>query len=998
MLVPYDGKKIKELRLKRKLSSKELAIRAKDKMGTRDIDDADFSASTIWRWENQRVKTVNLQHLKAVAQVLRVPLSTIMIIHEDEKIEYQKYFDSISRLYDKEFDELKQGYWKEIDLLECEIDSTQNKRMRKSISVINLIESCDNKNTNAVVLGPSGSGKSYMSLKLFRELKENYLQSKSSQKKIRIPLFIELSLIGNQSLEKILMEKISVKRYECDIDRYVIFCDGLNEVVNINTQQLVFGQLVRFGKLNPNTRLIITTQTADQCVENISNFLLFEMLPLKKNIIIDYLTKSSKIFNSKKDATVYFLDMSGIVQKFFSMPIFLSIIVKLFNNGTIINIRNPGRLYQEYEKFLCGARETRPRLDENIHHHLLPFIAFNMCINNWKWISYNDFNKLVYKNRANNYSTISESDARDILVNRYQILKKNDAGEVAFIHETVRDFFSAIYFKNNEFSVNKIMDYVYSDSNFQITIFNALKYYVGIVDANISGALVNKFIDKNLFYACELFSWSSIEDYKHKCVIKIINLLEQEPLIMDYPILNLILFYNLKVLNLLKDAKKDNHPVAIRFYLRMGLTYSKGFIENLARKNFKKAHSILKKYRTPDHLDYATYYMMLGLNHRMKWECDDAIKYFRKALNIFEKNDSQKLNKALCKMQIGSAYWKKLESENAIKSFETSLNIFEDINMQEYIGYAQCNMRLGVVYCHRYKFDNALNCFRKAVFVFEKNDMAEYPEFALCNLELGHILCENEKYDDALNCIEKSISIFKKLGLRKHQYYAKCQMNLGAVYFKMLDFENSETCYKKALSIFKNNGMKNEYAMCKMGLGNIFFDKTEFETSEACFKVALSIFEENKWESTPEYALCNSKLGILHFDKFDNDNAIKYFKKANFIFKKTGWVVLPDYAPHVMMLGLAYLENDDYTNAKKCIGQAFLIFARWEQYLQGLEIIYGYISQNTDIFKREDVVIVLGEALIKFIKSMDEYHPDFDRCWENYLEITSILFNEDFNM
>ena len=78
-----NGKKIKALRQQNGWSFEDLATKTKANMDS-ELSVRQVEASTIWRWENGKVKHPSWKHLKAVAETLGVEISDLFIF-ENEK-------------------------------------------------------------------------------------------------------------------------------------------------------------------------------------------------------------------------------------------------------------------------------------------------------------------------------------------------------------------------------------------------------------------------------------------------------------------------------------------------------------------------------------------------------------------------------------------------------------------------------------------------------------------------------------------------------------------------------------------------------------------------------------------------------------------------------------------------------------------------------------------------------------------------------------------------
>lgn len=458
----------------------------------------------------------------------------------------------------------------------------------------------------------------------------------------------------------------------------------------------------------------------------------------EKRIVIKYLCKFKDKFKSPGEAESFYDNLPELIKEFISIPVFLYFMVATYEKAKPVEIRTPGELIGQYEDFLCGARESRPLdLDEDYRTRLIPSIAFNMCQNNETDIHLKYFNEYIHQYNKDNYSSIDEREIKDIVTNRFKLMKVNEKGELRFILQILRDYFAAVYMKVNAFSPEEILNRVYTDTTRNNDLVNAVRLLAGIVKPEIAKSIIHKFIEKDLYLTCDMFAWSSITTYEEEFIELISTKIHTHS--REYLLnLNEVVFFYLKVLALLQKAGRLHNPIS------------------------------------------ADYMRGLGIVYRNKLNYDQAIKAYKKAIKIYEKNNMQThLEYARCHMNLGITYWNKLDYGRAIEVYTKATSIYEKNQMQAHPDYAHCLINFGLVYANKLDYDRAIELYKNAIEIFEKNQLRIHPAYAHCYMNLGEAYCNTGKKGEAIQSLELALSVFEKTVGKNHPDYQEC--------FKKLD-------------------------------------------------------------------------------------------------------------------------------------------------------------------------------------------------------------------
>lgn len=171
---------------------------------------------------------------------------------------------------------------------------------------------------------------------------------------------------------------------------------------------------------------------------------------------------------------------------------------------------------------------------------------------------------------------------------------------------------------------------------------------VGIVKPETAKGIIHKFIEKDLYFACELFAWSSIDVYEEKFIklISKIDIHSREYLLN----LNSVVSFYIKVLDHLQRAKRLDEPISTGYMRGLGIAYWEKLDHELAMDTYKKAIPIYEQNQMLNHPEYAKCQMNLGIAYRDIGESDEAIQNLEFVLSIFDQSvgkDHPDYNKCL---------------------------------------------------------------------------------------------------------------------------------------------------------------------------------------------------------------------------------------------------------------------------------------------------------------------------------------------------------------
>jgi tetratricopeptide (TPR) repeat protein len=254
-----------------------------------------------------------------------------------------------------------------------------------------------------------------------------------------------------------------------------------------------------------------------------------------------------------------------------------------------------------------------------------------------------------------------------------------------------------------------------------------------------------------------------------------------------------------------------------------------------------KFHQMILKHslKTNDLFIQGYFNSEIGSCYRFLGNSAISLKYFRKAINIAEKNGNPTLL-ALVKIRMGNVYKDRENWNEALKLYSSALTYAKKSNNKQFSRW--CYMNIGVVYLNLNKLDSALICLQNAYELdkYSKNDvyinlMIGSVHTKLGNLKLGNTYCGMALEKPSKNQHELILS------------YIAMAENFAA-------FNQTDSCL-----------VYSKKAIQKIG------NKAYFYLSIKPAKMIATIYEKSNCDSTLKYAKIFQAANDSMFSKKAND-------------------------------------------------------------------------------------------------------------------------------
>lgn len=235
----------------------------------------------------------------------------------------------------------------------------------------------------------------------------------------------------------------------------------------------------------------------------------------------------------------------------------------------------------------------------------------------------------------------------------------------------------------------------------------------------------------------------------------------------------------------------------------IGVIYKKWSEYNDAIDYYEKALDIYNE--LGEEVGMANIYGNLGnIYYYSGIDYDNALENYKKALVIFQKDESRRDEEANILISIGLVYNKKGLTEEALKNFQLSLSIANELNNEYRKAHALSN--IGNIYLSNKDFGSALENFNEALTIFE--GMESKTDIALTLMSIGELYHAWGKHSQAKDFFMQSIELCEELELKTE--LSDLYKQLSIVLSKMNDYKNAYT-YHRLYSEQKDSIFSTDY-------------------------------------------------------------------------------------------------------------------------------------------------------------------------------------------
>ena len=355
-----------------------------------------------------------------------------------------------------------------------------------------------------------------------------------------------------------------------------------------------------------------------------------------------------------------------------------------------------------------------------------------------------------------------------------------------------------------------------------------------------------------------------------------------------------------------------------------GDKFSNKLLPVSAVKYYKKAANIF--YQNNFILPAIRNYRKVGISFYENYQLDKSEEYLLKSKSLLEENFCEddgfndEKEKILC--NLGELY---LISSSYLKSkefFYSGLNEIPNLSSSETEKLSKKSdyyRYLSMLYNFSGKIDSALHFCHRMLEGYSKLYGEKSNTCGRGNFDLANIYLESQNYYQALFLYKRALSIFIMNNSEESMNSSNCYFNIGTVYFNIGRYNEALNYYSKTLSIQEKMFDDNHINIIRLykSLANVYGvlkQKQEFQTYS---NIVLNFYKKTFGDNSNEVALEFDNYGSLYLMNNDYEKALQNFKEGLRIRKKLfnnndKLIVQSNYN-----IGQCYLELRQYNEAIK---------------------------------------------------------------------------------
>lgn len=332
---------------------------------------------------------------------------------------------------------------------------------------------------------------------------------------------------------------------------------------------------------------------------------------------------------------------------------------------------------------------------------------------------------------------------------------------------------------------------------------------------------------------------------------------------------------------------------------------------------FQYPSSITQKSAFKD--KYSEYFKQ-GENSKLQGNYEKSIQYFRKALNLAQKNKDAE-NEVESLIQLGVLYWNIGQLDNSFDIYQEALSFAEKARMlekkAEILNYLKIYelYQAGKAHRSRGDYQKSIESFEKAIELSKEIYSEEHAVKCLRQLSVTH--SELNDIDKLFSLSKEALEIARKIKHKKEE--GRSLYNIGLYYDAIDNYSQALRHYEEALRIARKLKEYDDESNCLNNISNIYIHVGNYEKALEYLNNILRIDQE-KLKEEAYVAMDLNNIGVtyqkkaLHTDnKDDLYNALASFKESLKIAKK-----IKDVKTEIQALtnmGMVEIDLEDYPEA-----------------------------------------------------------------------------------
>ncbi|CAF1321102.1 unnamed protein product [Adineta steineri] len=286
----------------------------------------------------------------------------------------------------------------------------------------------------------------------------------------------------------------------------------------------------------------------------------------------------------------------------------------------------------------------------------------------------------------------------------------------------------------------------------------------------------------------------------------------------------------------------------------------------------------------------AVYYNQLGYVKHRQGNYEQAIDYYSKTCEIFEKNlPANHPSFANVYNNVGSVYDNMGEYSKALSFYEKTRQLLEKTLPANYPDLATSYNNIGSVYDNLGDYLKALSFYEKALGLQEKALPENHPSLTASYNNIGSVYVHMKEYLKALPFHEKVLRISEKTLPANHPDLAASYNNIGTVYYNTEEYSKALSFYEKTLGIQEKKLPRNHphLAISYDNIGSVYDNVGEHSKALPFYEKTLGIREETLPANDPLLATSYNNIGLVYYNMGEYSKALSFYKKTRRILETT---------------------------------------------------------------------------------------------------------------
>ena len=335
----------------------------------------------------------------------------------------------------------------------------------------------------------------------------------------------------------------------------------------------------------------------------------------------------------------------------------------------------------------------------------------------------------------------------------------------------------------------------------------------------------------------------------------------------------------------------------------IGNIYDRMGIVRELQGHFEKAYNLYltalnnKKIElTENHPLVAETFFNLGCTMRKKGAYDQALEFYKEALEINLKFREKHLVTANIYHDIGVTLMKKGDYEQALLFYHHALRLYTILVGETHHNIASTYHNIGLVHKNRSQFDQAIIDYNKALVIYRKIHKTEnHKSIGRLYQSMGVLFEEKAEYKQALNYFEKALDIQIQDKGNTHPRIGELIHNIGNVQLKKNNIDEALSFYASAQHIFLNsvgekhpNTIRNYNSITSAYQSKGVLDSSFHYISKAVASLSYSINKPLDFSKVPYLIELQVVIQLIidHYtikyqqsnNSFDQDSIYSYYK------------------------------------------------------------------------------------------------------------------------